>query len=703
MYKLKLHQLAVVFCLLFGQATGYSQKTPYLEKSVTIKVYSQTFAEVFKLISAQTDVIFSYTQFNDQQKVTAIHFNKPLRFVLNDLLKDLNCTYKMKGKYVILQCSDQPKKEPEEFKISGYVYNSLDSSRVDNASIYVKESRRSATTNAYGYFSFSFPKTGSSSRISIAKEHFRDTVFVVSTKNKLEVSFFIAPKRTNLEMYASIDPIEVQPLLLEKDTVPVAFSAHPAPVKRRIPLDTSFHNALISGFHFWEKLKAKNLSLRNINDTLFQNVSFSLVPAISTNRLLSINTVNKFSFNLLAGESKGVDGFEFGALVNIDNGDVRYGQFGGLVNVVSGNVLGGQMAGLVNYNGGSVYGGQLGGLTNIVRGNVAYGQIGGLVNAVEGTVTGAQIAGLVNAVDQDVFGLQVAGLINADDQNVRYLQSGGIGNIVAGKFHGIQIGGIFNANHYTGGLQVSGIVGLSDRLDGIQVGGLASESSQKLNGIQIAGLSNSADTLNGLQISGLVNNAKRMNGFQLAGMVNVAKEMNGVQLSVFNFSRTSKGVPIGFFSYVHKGYHKIEIAADEMLFGTLAFRTGINAFHNIFISGISMQKPNNVWTYGYGLGSAIKVSKKWYIDLDVTAQQLQSVKTSDFYMNALGKVFLGAEVRPFEKFNIAFGPTFNVLASEISDNNLVPAQLSVPHLYNFTEDNIHFKMWVGAKVCLRFL
>ena len=93
--------LIVLFVHFYGFAQG--QGTSYLEKPVTIQVSNSTFAEIFEIISTQTNVVFSYTEsFNDKAK-TSIHCNQlPLNNVLKDLLKPLNIDFKIKGKYVII-------------------------------------------------------------------------------------------------------------------------------------------------------------------------------------------------------------------------------------------------------------------------------------------------------------------------------------------------------------------------------------------------------------------------------------------------------------------------------------------------------------------------------------------------------------------------------------------------------------------------
>ena len=292
----------------------------------------------------------------------------------------------------------------------------------------------------------------------------------------------------------------------------------------------------------WKKLFYINPNLRNISDTIFSDVSLSFLPYISTNRLLSINTVTKYSFNILAGYSKGIDIFELGGLVNIDNGNVKYGQIGGLGNIVAGEFTGGQVGGIFNIN------------------------------------------------SKNITGVQIAGIVNVDKSNIRGLQIGGIGNVVSNNTTGVQIGGVFNL------------------------------TKNQFKGVQLAGIYNFTDTLKGLQLAGIINSVNTSNGIQVAGILNHSTLLNGVQFSLLNFSdtATASGIPFGLFSYVKNGYHKLELATDELLFGTLSFGTGVDRLYNIFITGINYSKPT-FYTFGYGLGSNYHLKNKWSLSINLTA------------------------------------------------------------------------------------
>jgi hypothetical protein len=619
--------LGTVFlcCIVFN----LNAQTPYLEKNVTIRSGMYSYEDLFKQISSQTGVVFSYTGFDDKQRVSAKFDKQPLRIVLNTLFDNGACGFKLKGKYVIITCKSAPKPKADNASasksnviVNGYILNAEDSTEVAESSVYLRQSKQSALTNEYGYFNLSLPKTADILSISVAKENFKDTTVVIFSQQRNTIVIYLQPKST---------PVSI----LTNDSLRVTFS-----IDSVKPAETQVRDTIPNPSPFWKKFAESRANLRNISDTLFTNVSFSLVPPLSTNRLLSVNTVNKFSFNILAGSSKGIDVFELGGLFNFDYGNVRYVQIGGLANLVS------------------------------------------------GTSSGVQVGGLFNSVGKDVSGVQVAGLLNLDRGKVKYVQVAGIANVVKDTVTAIQVGGITNLNRsYTQGFQIAGIY----------------NQSKNVFGGQFAGISNYGDTVSGVQIAGLVNTARAVNGFQLSGLLNRGGRVKGSQLGFLNVADTITGVPIGFLSFVKTGYHKVEIACDENLLTTLSFRTGVDVFHNILIAGVQIDKGPALWTFGYGLGSALRLGKKWYLDLDLTMQHLY-LNNTDFTYNTLTKGFLGIEYRFGKNFSIAAGPTLNWYSTETTGPDMDPiwSKISQRTLESSVEGAYSNRLWIGARLALRF-
>ncbi len=134
----------------------------------------------------------------------------------------------------------------------------------------------------------------------------------------------------------------------------------------------------------------------------------------------AVNYTNNASFNLLVGLNGGVNGFEFGGLVNYNKGDVRGFQFGGLANVNTGSTQGIQISGITNIANQDSRGVQMG-LTNIVSGEYKGLQLGlfnytkrlngvqfGLINVAD-SISGGTPIGLINIIKNGYKTVEVSG------------------------------------------------------------------------------------------------------------------------------------------------------------------------------------------------------------------------------------------------------------------------------------------------------
>lgn len=400
---------------------------------------------------------------------------------------------------------------------------------------------------------------------------------------------------------------------------------------------------------FWARQESwfNNINLRNIDDSLYRTFQASFVPFVGTNHKMSAHVTNDYSLNVLGGYSLGVRKLE------------------------------------------------LGGIFNLVRGNVEGAQVAGVFNGVAGDVTGFQLAGVLNGIGGTVRGAQVAGVLNLNDGNASGLSLGGAGNIAAADQAPFQIGGVFNVAEGRGGPA--------------QIGGAFNVVAADMNGIQLAGVYNiAAKEIDGTQIAGVFNIAGRgIRGVQIAGVFNVARKVRGVQIGLINIADSVKGIPIGLISFAGKGYHKIELSADEIFYNNVAFRTGVRQFHNIITAGArpsTYSDESTLWTFGYGVGSSAKISRRIFLDFDVTANQIVSGNTIEA-LNLLNKAYVGVDYQAFRKFSVSLGVTLNGLVTE-TDYEGYPVLFSDYQpdilLDRSVGDSHSLKMWMGAKVGVRF-
>ena len=410
-----------------------------------------------------------------------------------------------------------------------------------------------------------------------------------------------------------------------------------------------------------KKIKIHSL---NLSDSVFRSVQLSLLPLVSTNQFLTGNVENNFSLNVTIGYVYGIKKLELGGILNIVRTNARYCQLAGVGNIVGGNFTGFQGGGILNYAH-SVKGVQGAGIINTALGNSDF-QLGGVINQSFSSIL--QASGTLNfALDAKV---QMAGTCN-----------------FAYKTNLIQASGIINVARSTKA-QLSGILNAAD----------------SCNGLQASGLINIALNKSDFQIAGLMNYTGEAHS-QISGLINKARRIKGLQLSIINISDTCTGIPIGLFSYVKSGYHKMELAYEETSMATLSFRTGTELFHTIFSAGINTKQSDKVlWTYGYGLGTSFGNPNKTLFDIDLTSNHLLSRNDYSF-TNSLYKVYVGIDRKLASQLSIAAGLTFNLLSCDANTSYFTDIYSKIP-LYTISDrtnsNGINVKTWIGGKIALRF-
>lgn len=155
----------LIILLLFLAIPGRSQN---LDKVISIHLKNQSLETVLKQISKESGVNFSYNPLAiPAGKTVSISCrNKPLKEVLDDLLKPLGITYLGLENQVVLK---MPEKEipdaheglpkiPRHFTVSGYVREKNGGEVLIGANVYAKGTTLGATTNAYGFYSITLPE-----------------------------------------------------------------------------------------------------------------------------------------------------------------------------------------------------------------------------------------------------------------------------------------------------------------------------------------------------------------------------------------------------------------------------------------------------------------------------------------------------------------------------------------------------------------
>ena len=160
--------------------------------------------------------------------------------------------------------------------------------------------------------------------------------------------------------------------------------------------------------------------------------------------------------------------------------------------------------------------------------------IGGLAELTRNRAYGLLVGGLANIAFDDVFGLRATLGLNYCEKGVYGADLGLVG--FRDSLHG------FDAE-FLGSFQRS--------VCGLQIGGLANIATVESYGVNIAGLSNIAETAYGLQVSFIFNMTRELHGAQIA-LVNYTEDCpSGFQIGLVNIimQNTCKVLPIvnGYF------------------------------------------------------------------------------------------------------------------------------------------------------------
>lgn len=615
---------------------------PPLEREINISFSNEPIRSALNKIQDQTGLVFSYKA-SLMENVAPISADIKQRTVREALALILpkSISFKAKNNYIILK-EKPPEKDPKKTELSGYVIDKNTNKKLPNVTIYDKKTLQAVTTDEFGYYSITVPKTEECLKVN--KENYRDTCIALNPDDNL--------------VNISIDQLsEIQS---RTDTVAE---------RRRLREFSRYTNNMFRKFKGY-------INTINVRDTFSRGFQASLVPFLGSNGLMSGNVYNKYSINIFGGYSRGTRALELGGFFNVNREKMRGLQMAGFFNVVGDSVKGLQMAGFFNATGGSVSGVQLSGFCNTNFGSVNGVQGTGFLNFNWGKVNGFQISGLANVNAKGIDGISMAGFVNANFKTVEGIQMSGMLNLCLDTLSGAAMAGFVNLTRYSNrALEMSGFTNLA-----------------------VVGNRNQ-------QVSGLFNaTVKGSTNFQMSALFNRAHKLTGVQLGILNYADTASGVPIGLFSIVKHGIHQLEFSSDELFNSNFSFRSGVPSLYNIISYGTQLGKRTGFWHIGYGLGTSVKLTPKLRSDFTATWHHVSQYEfyhaTSEMY-----KFYLGFEYKFFKKFSVAGGPTFNLYWSDalLPDYTGTYSQVVPNVAFNKSlANNFNLKGWYGGKISLRF-
>lgn len=583
-----------------------AQTLPVLERRITVQIDELALPDALKVIEQKADCSFSYKSnvIDNQKRVSVQAVNRPVREVVTQVC-GTNILITEKEHFLIL--TEASAKSKSGNALQGYVEDN-NGRGMSNATVFDPVSLYSANTNEFGYYELKIDPLNPPTQLEIRKQDYRDTAVV---------------------LHQSVTMVHAV----------------------QMDHDTTYHRRWLDArdsARVWVKEVSSSLFSRkperwNVQDTIYRNVQVSFVPYLGTNRKLSGSVINRTSFNIIGGVSRGVSAFELG----------------GVFNLVKENVDGVQIAGGLNLAGREVRGVQVAGLSNLNLGRT------------EGVV----VAGAVNLLRLGGEGVSVSGL----------------SGISIGDFDGVSVNGFAHTSvGHAEGVQISGCSNLVTRsMNGVQVAGLSNVVIRDMEGVQVAG---------GWNIS--MGNVK---GIQISGLLNFARRVDGVQIGVFNYCDTISGVPVGFLSFVAKGYHPLELSTNGLNMLDLSWRTGVRSFYTFLSAGIRTQPADAKypWQYGFGIGTSPRLAGLLWLNVELSSHHLSAGKFAE-QLSLDNRFALLADIRITKHLSLFGGPVAHGYLDHTNRTDLRDV-LGVPDRL-ITEDNwstLRLSGWVGWKAGIR--
>jgi hypothetical protein len=592
----------VLLCLAFRTQA----QSGVLDRQVSLRYDNVSLEAVLKSLSKEYGLKFSYVNnlIPLQKKVSIQVKKQSLKYVLDELLRGTEVNYQLVGEQIVLKYEPKAQSALE-------VPEPTEASR-----------ERPMEFDPIRNRSQSAPVLPTLTTVSIpVKEQAPYQATVAEQRRFMWVNRYVLKLQEFFETVtsgkiASSDSLSKQVLALN-EAAPLA--------------DSTLADSLLSD-PYWDYAE--------------KDWQLTIVTPLGTNGTASLNTVNRISVNIIAGAAAGLEGVEFGGLLNMETDYAHGVQAAGFANLVRNEVTGAQFAGFANVNGGKTTGVQGAGFANVVVGHAQVTQAAGFANVVTGHNNGSQFAGFANVTHGNVGGPQAAGFINVAVGDSRSAQVAGFMNVAAGK----------------------------------------------ATGAQIAGFANVAKDVEGVQISGFLNHARRVKGTQI-GILNVADSVSGAS--------------IGLLSFVKHGYRRFEIGGSEALYGNVIFKTGTRHFYNILAVGVQPKGGNYRWAVGYGIGTEQRLSPGLSLSIDALSYHVNENEAWTRDVNSLNQLKLLLGVRLAGQTYLFAGPTFNVLVSRYynAEKGQYGSDLAPWRSYNQTNGTgrpTNVQMWVGLNAGIRF-
>ena len=238
----------------------------------------------------------------------------------------------------------------------------------------------------------------------------------------------------------------------------------------------------------------------------------------------------------------------------------------------------------------------------------------GFLNTAVGSHQNLQL-GFVNTTLVDFSSAQL-GFVNSTFNDFTGLQAGYV-NTTLNELAGLQAGFVNSAGFITQkGSQIGFVNLMRKEVKGAQIG-YVNMAGGNVQGTQIGFMNATRKEIKGVQ-AGFVNlTGGKVQGSQIGFLNLTGGKILGSQIGFLNYADTVTGVPIGFLTIVKKGgYRAVEFSANEWYPVNLSFKIGVPLLYTFFHGSYNANFEKQ-YALGYGMGSLLPLSKKFYFNPEI--------------------------------------------------------------------------------------
>ncbi len=192
--------------------------------------------------------------------------------------------------------------------------------------------------------------------------------------------------------------------------------------------------------------------------------------------------------------------------------------------------------------------------------------------------------------------------------------------------YGFAGAGIFNIYNDGYGFQGAGVFNIAgSEINGFQGAGVFNIAGGPLRGAQLAGVFNIADQVQGsVQAAGTFNMASKVQGIQMAGIFNTAESVDGMQIGLINITGELRGLQIGLINISNNGVDSLSYVYMPAVDTSFVYWQAGSPFLYMVVGAGAPRKDwfvrNDRLMISAGLGTRVRLGGP-YIDVDVSAEQ----------------------------------------------------------------------------------